>query len=65
MARAGVEKQQELFNLLYRLKIPPMVIYSLGGGHTHTNTHIYPHENNFKKPGARWPVAPDLTNNFT
>ena len=27
--------------------------------HTHTNTHTYrhPHRNNFKKPGARQPVA--------
>ena len=32
----------------------PLVIKSLRGGHTHTNTHTYKrlHRNNFKKPGA-------------
>ena len=35
----------------------PLVINSLGGRHTHTNTHTYrrPHRNNFKKSGT-----PDL-----
>ena len=35
--------------------ITPLVINSLGGGHTHTRIH--PHRNNTKKPGARWPKA--------
>ena len=44
--------------------ITPIVINSLGGGHTHThaNTHTHthtdnPHRINFKKPGARRPAA--------
>ena len=39
--------------------ITPLVINSLGGGHTHTHTHtrIHPHRNNTKKPGARRPRA--------
>ena len=39
--------------------IAPLVISSLGGGHTHTHKHIYrrPHRNNFKKPGMRRPQA--------
>ena len=44
--------------------IIPLVINSLGGGHTHTYTHTskhthtdYPHRINFKKPGERRPQA--------
>ena len=44
--------------------ITPLVINSLGGGHTrkHTHTHIHthtddPHRINFKKPGVRRPQA--------
>ena len=35
--------------------ITPLVIYGLGGGHTHTQTykHTCPHESDFKKPGTR------------
>ena len=42
--------------------ITPLVINSLGGGHTHTHTHTHAHTHthtddlhriNFKKPGAR------------
>ena len=35
--------------------ITPLVIHSLGGGHTDTHTHsrIHPHRSDFKKPGAR------------
>ena len=36
--------------------ITPLVINSLGGGHTHTHTDN-PHRINFKKPGARRPQA--------
>ena len=37
--------------------ITPLVIDSLGGGHTHANTHTDdPHMFNFKKPGARRPA---------
>ena len=34
--------------------IMPLVINSLGSGHTQTYTHTYrrPHKNNFKKPGT-------------
>ena len=44
--------------------IMPLVINSLGSGHTHTRTHTNTHTNdphriNFKKPGA-----PGLTINF-
>ena len=35
------------------LHITPLVINSLGRGHTHTYTHTEdPHRINFKKPGA-------------
>ena len=44
--------------------ITPLVINSLGGGHTHThaNTQIHthtddPHRINFKKPGTHRPMA--------
>ena len=47
--------------------IKPLVIDSLGGRDTHTNTHIHtqththtyihPHRNNFKKPGMHRHVA--------
>jgi len=50
--------------------IMPLVINSLGGGHTHTHTHAHTHthmhvhthtdiadKSNFKKPVARWPKA--------
>ena len=40
--------------------ITPLVINSFGNGHTHTHTHAHtddPHRINFKKPGARWPMA--------
>ena len=36
----------------------PLVIYDLGSGLTHM--HTYPHENDFKKPQACWPVAKQL-----
>ena len=36
----------------------PLVINSLGQGHTHASTHTDdPHRINFKKPGARHPQA--------
>ena len=36
----------------------PLVINSLGRGHTHMNTHIDdPHMINFKKPGTCQPAA--------
>ena len=40
----------------------PLVIHSLGDGHTNTHTCAYrrPHRNNFKKPGVRQPCSPDL-----
>ena len=38
----------------------PLVINSLGGGHTHKHTHTHAyrraHRNNFKKPGTRRPA---------
>ena len=46
--------------------ITPLVINSLGGGHTHTHTHTRvhththtndPHRFNFKQPGAHRPQA--------
>ena len=40
--------------------ITPLVVNSLKGGHTHTYTHTHTvnlHRINFKKPGARQPVA--------
>ena len=44
------EKQQDLFEWLFRLHITPLVIHGLGGGHTHTRIH--PHRNYLNKPGA-------------
>ena len=43
--------------------IMPLVINTLGGGHTNTHTHTYrhPHRNNLKKPAMRQPHAPGLT----
>ena len=38
----------------------PLVIYSLGRGHTRTHMNMHtddPHRINFKKPGARRPAA--------
>ena len=37
----------------------PLVINGFGGGHAHTleHTHTRPHETDFKKPGARQPLA--------
>jgi len=29
----------KLLNQSYKVKIPPLVIYELGGGHTHTHTY--------------------------
>ena len=37
--------------------IMPLVISSLGGGHTHKHTYRCPHRSNFKKPGVHQPVA--------
>ena len=38
----------------------PLIIYGLGGVHTHTHAHIHSRiESDFKKPGARRP-APSL-----
>ena len=39
----------------YKAKIPPLVIYDLGGVHTHTYTHIHPcpQESDFKSTPAR------------
>ena len=34
------EKQQELFDQSYKVQITPLVIYGLGGGHTHIHTHM-------------------------
>ena len=51
------EKQQNLFNQSHRVHIMPLVIYALGGGHT----HIHPHRSNLKKP-AGW-RGPGLKNN--
>ena len=56
MARAinwmQTEKQQKLYNQLHKAKITPLVIYSLGSGHTdagsHRDTDIL-HESDFKK----------------
>ena len=51
----------ELFNQSYEVHIMPLVINSLGRGHTHTSTHTHTHTNmhtndphriNFKKPGG-------------
>ena len=38
----------------------PLVINSLGSGHTRNHTHTHtddPHKSNFKKPGTSRPVA--------
>ena len=37
------EKQQELFNQSYKVQIASLVIYGLGGGHTHTHTYDQVH----------------------
>ena len=37
----GTEKQQELFNQSYKVKITPMVIYLWSWGHTHRHTYIH------------------------
>ena len=37
----------------FKVKITPLVIYSLGSGHTHTHTHALPERSDFKKPGAQ------------
>ena len=34
----------------------PLVIYGLGGGHTHTHT-LWWNESDFKKPGVRQPAG--------
>ena len=54
--------QQEIFNQSYDVQITPLVIYGLRGGHIQahtykTQTNIYLHENDFKKPGTRQPQA--------
>ena len=44
-----------MFNQSHGVHITPLVINTLGGGHTqmHTHTHIQTSaQNNFKKPGA-------------
>ena len=42
-----------MLNQSYGVYITPLVINSLGGGHTQANTHTDdPHRINFKKPGA-------------
>ena len=35
----------------------PQVIYGLGGEHTHTTSHAYMNESDFKKSGTRWQPA--------
>ena len=47
----GTEKQQELLNQSYKVKITPLVIYGLRVG-THIHIHTYLHESDFGKPGA-------------
>ena len=56
--------------------IMPLVINSLGGGHTHTHTHTHthkhthkhtyrrPHRNNYKKPGAHRPPGLHCMDSF-
>ena len=61
-----------MFNQSYEVYITPLVINSLGCGHTDTHTHTHtdthrhtdtrmhtdnPHRNNFKKPGVSQPAA--------
>ena len=43
--------EQKLFNQSYKVKITPLVIYGLGGVHTHMDMHTYRHERDFKKLG--------------
>ena len=45
-----LRSNKNLFNQSYKVQIPPLVIYGLG-------VDTYPHENDFKKSGGRWPVA--------
>ena len=51
--KSETEKQQELFNQSYEIQNTPLVIYGLGGGHTHIKTNTHLHESVFKKPGTR------------
>ena len=46
------EKQPQLINQSY--KDMPLVIYGLGGVHTHI---LWWNESDYKKPGVRWPAA--------
>ena len=35
------EKQPQLFNQSFKVKITPLIIYGLGGGRTHTHIHTH------------------------
>ena len=45
------EKQPQLFSLSFKVKIMPLVIYGLRGGHIHTHI-LWQNESDLKKPGA-------------
>ena len=51
----GTEKQQELFNQSYKVKITPLVISVWPWEHTYM--HAYQHESDFRNPGTCWPAA--------
>ena len=51
-----VSKRNKLVQLVVQVKYHVNVIYSLGGGHTHTHARKHTDlvdKSNFKKPGAR------------
>ena len=46
-----LKSSRRLFNQSFKVKITPLVIYGLKGGHTHTHI-LWRYESDFKKPGA-------------
>ena len=44
-----------MFNQLYEVHITPLVINSLGGGHTHTHTHTHmqTHTYTYRRPAQK------------
>ena len=46
--KTELKSSRTIFKQSYKVKIMPLVIYGLGGIHTHT----FAHESDFKKPGS-------------
>ena len=52
--KTELKRKPQLFKQLYKIQITPLVIYGLGGVHTHI---LWRNESDYKKPDASRPVA--------